>query len=71
MDKKYLLATTSLVAASVLAGGNALAEAQPLNISLGGYYHFDVHLYEEDQDGSTPTKGVQNHGMVDCPGCRS
>ena len=64
MDKKYLLATTSLVAASVLAGGNALAEAQPLNISLGGYYHFDVHLYEEDQDGSTPTKRVQNHGMV-------
>ena len=59
MDKKYLLATTSLVAASVLAGGNALAEAQPLNISLGGYYAFDVHLFDEVQDG-----GSNNHGMV-------
>ena len=59
MDKKYLLTTTSLVAASVLAGGNALAEAQPLNISLGGYYSFDVHLYEEEQDG-----GNKNHDMV-------
>ena len=58
MDKKYLLATTSLVAASVLAGGNALAEAQPLNISLGGYYNFDVHLFDEVQDG-----GSNNHGM--------
>ena len=58
MDKKYLLATTSLVAASVLAGGNALAEAQPLNISLGGYYAFDVHLFDEVQDG-----GSNNHGM--------
>lgn len=59
MDKKYLLATTSLVAASVLAGGNALAEAQPLNISLGGYYHFDTHLFDEVQDG-----GSNNHSMV-------
>ena len=58
MDRKYLLATTSLVAASVLAGGNALAEAQPLNISLGGYYNFDVHLFDEVQDG-----GSNNHGM--------
>ena len=59
MDRKYLLATTSLVAASVLAGGNALAEAQPLNISLGGYYNFDTHLFEEAQDG-----GSNNHSMV-------
>ena len=59
MDKKYLLATTSLVAASVLVGGNALAEAQPLNISLGGYYNFDVHLFDEVQDG-----GSNNHSMV-------
>jgi predicted porin len=59
MDRKYLLATTSLVAASVLAGGNALAEAQPLNISLGGYYHFDAHLFDEVQDG-----GSNNHNMV-------
>ena len=59
MDKKYLLATTSLVAASVLVGGNALAEAQPLNISLSGYYNFDAHLFDEVQDG-----GSNNHSMV-------
>ena len=59
MNKKDLLTTTSLVAASVLAGGTALAEAQPLNISLGGYYNFDVHLYSEDQ-----TQDSSNHGMV-------
>ena len=59
MDKKYLLGTTSLVAATVLAGGNALAEAQPLNIQLGGFYHFDLHLYDEDVEG-----GADNHGMV-------
>jgi outer membrane protein OmpU len=59
MNKKFLLGTTSLVAATVLAGGNALAEAQPLNLSLSGYYGFDVHLYSEDQEG-----GADNHGMV-------
>ncbi len=59
MDKKYLLGTTSLVAATVLAGGNALAEAQPLNMQLSGFYNFDVHLYSEDQEG-----GNDNHGMV-------
>ena len=47
------------MAATVLAGGNALAEAQPLNIQLGDYYHFDLHLYDEDQEG-----GADNHGMV-------
>ena len=52
MDKKYLLGTTSLVAASVLAGGNALAEAQPLNMSLGGFYGFDVHMYDVDQEST-------------------
>jgi len=59
MNKSYLLGTTSLVAATVLAGGNALAEAQPLNLSLGGYYHFDAHLYSEDQEG-----GTDNHGVI-------
>ena len=59
MNKKFLLGTTSLVAATVLAGGNALAEAQPLNISLSGGYNFDLHLYEEEQQG-----GNDNHGMV-------
>jgi predicted porin len=48
-----------LVAATVLAGGNALAEAQPLAFSLSGYYAFDLHLYDEEQDG-----GASNHGMV-------
>ena len=48
-----------MVAATVLAGGTALAEAQPLNMTLGGYYHFDTHLFSEDQDG-----GAANHGMV-------
>ena len=52
MNKSYLLGTTSLVAATVLAGGNALAEAQPLNLQLGGYYHFDAHLFDEDQKGA-------------------
>ena len=47
------------MAATVLAGGTALAEAQPLNMTLGGYYHFDMHLFSEDQDG-----GDANHGMV-------
>lgn len=59
MDKKYLLGSTSLVAASVLAGGTALAEAQPLNLQLGGYYHFDAHMYDEDQEG-----GRDNHGLA-------
>ena len=48
-----------MVAATVLTGGTALAEAQPLNMTLGGYYHFDTHLFSEDQDG-----GAANHGMV-------
>ena len=59
MNKKFLLGTTSLVAATVLAGGNVLAEAQPLNLSLSGGYAFDVHLFSEDQEG-----GADNHGMV-------
>jgi len=59
MDKKYLLGTTSLVAATVMAGGTALAEAQPLNMSLSGVYAFDVHKFSEDQDG-----GADNHGLV-------
>jgi hypothetical protein len=59
MNKKYLLGTTSLVAATVLAGGNVLAEAQPLNMSISGFYGFDVHLYDEEQEG-----GNDNHGMV-------
>ena len=59
MNKKYLLGTTSMVAATVLAGGNVLAEAKPLTMSLSGNYAFDVHNYSEDQEG-----GLDNHGMV-------
>jgi hypothetical protein len=50
MDKKYLLGTTSLVAATVMAGGTALAEAQPLNMSLSGVYAFDAHFADVDQE---------------------
>jgi predicted porin len=59
MNKKFLLGTTSMVAATVLAGGNVLAEAKPLTMSLSGNYSFDVHNYSEDQEG-----GADNHGMV-------
>ena len=59
MNNKFLLGTTSLVAATVLAGGTALAEAKPLAFSLGGSYNFDVHLFDEEQEG-----GNDNHGMV-------
>ena len=58
MDKKYLLGTTSLVAASVLAGGTALAEAKPLNLSLSGFYGFDAHFADEDQEGTRDNAGV-------------
>ena len=58
MDKKYLLGTTSLVAATVLAGGNALAEAQPLNMTVSGYYHFDVHMYDVDVESTNDDHGI-------------
>lgn len=61
MDKKYLLGTTSLVAASVLAGGTALAEAKPLNLSLSGFYGFDVHFADEDQEGTRDNAGIKTN----------
>jgi len=41
-----------MVAAAVMAGGNALAEAKPLNLSLSGYYHFDAWLGDNSEEGT-------------------
>lgn len=59
MDKKYLLGSTSLVAASVLAGGSALADAHSKpNLQLGGFYAFDTHLFDQDEQGTADFSSI-------------
>ena len=36
--KKHLLATSAMIAAGVLASGNAFAQAEKIKLSVGGYY---------------------------------
>jgi outer membrane protein OmpU len=54
--KKVLYGTTSLVAAGMVAGaGSAFAAAQPLSLSLSGYYQFYGIIADEDQEGAVAT----------------
>jgi hypothetical protein len=66
--KKQLIGTTALVSAGLLAGAavsqGALA-ADPLALSIGGYYQVSLEVRDEDDDTGQPGANLQNFGIYD------
>ncbi|MSO69948.1 MAG: porin, partial [Alphaproteobacteria bacterium] len=48
--KKFLLGSTALVAAGMIAGGTAQAENKPIGVSIGGYYQSAFAVVDQQSD---------------------
>ncbi|MCZ6755919.1 MAG: porin, partial [Gemmatimonadetes bacterium] len=66
--KKQLIGTTALVSAGLLAGAavhqDAMA-ADPLELSIGGYYQVSLELRNEDDDTGEPGHNIQEFSVLD------
>lgn len=69
--KKVLLGTTALVAASIVAGGVAQAQEEPIQLGLGGYYRAALGVTDQDDSGNpndnaqatTVQNGADDHSV--------
>jgi hypothetical protein len=66
--KKQLIGTTALVSAGLLAGsavGQDALAADPLSLSIGGYYQVGIEYRDEDDSTGEPGSNLQDLGVYD------
>ena len=66
--KKQLIGTTALVSAGLLAGsavGQDARAADPLSLSIGGYYQVGIEYRDEDDSSGEPGANLQDLGVYD------
>jgi hypothetical protein len=68
MMKKQLIGSTALVSAGLLAGsavGQDALAADPLSLSIGGYYQVGIEYRDEDDSTGDPGANLQDLGVYD------
>ncbi len=66
--KKQLIGTTALVGVGVLAASGVAQDANaadPLSLSIGGYYQTSLELRDEDDSSGEPGANLQTFGLYD------
>ena len=65
--KKYLIGTTALVGVGALAASGAAQDAnaaEPLSLSIGGYFQTSLEIRDEDDSTGEPGANIQDFNII-------